>query len=274
MDDSAAAPVASVPHEHGFFAVAYAENFSLRELARLHPRVRPEAHVLRVPLDDQGNIGGEAFLFAFGAVVLLDVPRSRREGEISRLRQGAARQVPEVVREDFVVRVEPGKAIRIEGGALVVDALTPERAGIVALTVAQSAAMEYYERVVEGLFARTTASVERLERRGSMPLSLRPLHRFIAEAVSTRTEVLGVLHLLDKPDDVWDDPAMDRIYADLRGEFDLTERYEALESKLASIQEALGLMLDVARDRRLFLLELAIVLLIVFEIVLTLLKLS
>jgi uncharacterized Rmd1/YagE family protein len=77
-----------------------------------------------------------------------------------------------------------------------------------------------------------------------------------------------VLHLLDKPDATWEDPAMDRIYADLRAEFDLIDRYESLTSKLKGVQEALELILDVARDQRLVLLETAIVLLIVFEIVL------
>jgi len=46
----------------------------------------------------------------------------------------------------------------------------------------------------------------------------------------------------------------------------------ALESKLRSIQEALQLLLEVARDRRLVWLEVAIVLLIVVEIVLAYLK--
>jgi uncharacterized Rmd1/YagE family protein len=108
--------------------------------------------------------------------------------------------------------------------------------------------------------------VERLQTRGNVPLRTRPLHRFIGEAIGTRTEVLSVLHLLDKPDATWDDPGMDRIYGDLREEFDLTDRYEALEQKLRSVQEALELVLGVARDRRLLILELAVVLLILFEL--------
>jgi hypothetical protein len=88
--------------------------------------------------------------------------------------------------------------------------------------------------------------------------------------VATRAEVLEILHLLDKPDAAWEDPAMSDIYDDLRAEFDLSDRYSALESKLRSVQESLELVLDVVRDRRLVLLEATIVLLILFEIVLTL----
>jgi len=160
--------------------------------------------------------------------------------------------------------------IGISEDLLTVDRLTPGRAGVVALTVAQSAAMEYYEGIVESLFARTGKLVEPLESRGTVPFRTRQLHKFIGEAVGTRNEVLTVLHLLDKPDAVWDDPALDRIYADLRAEFELVDRYAALEAKLRGVQESLELILDVARDRRLFLLEAAIVFLIVLEILLAL----
>jgi hypothetical protein len=47
----------------------------------------------------------------------------------------------------------------------------------------------------------------------------------------------------------------------------------ARESKLRSIQEALELGLDVARDRRLLLLEVAVVVLILAELVFTVLRL-
>ena len=66
---------------------------------------------------------------------------------------------------------------------------------------------------------------------------------------------------------------MDRIYDDLRAEFDLADRYAAMESKLRSIQEALELVLDVARNRRWLLLEMAVVVLILAELIFTALRL-
>src|ERR1700756_3248210 len=115
--------------------------------------------------------------------------------------------------------------------------------------------MEYYECIVDQLFSRTGSLVEQLERRDSVPFRTRPLNRFIGEAILARNEVLSVLRLLDKPDATWEDAVMDRIYNDLRAEFDLADRYAAMESKLCSIQEAVELVLDVARDHRLLLLE-------------------
>ena len=176
--------------------------------------------------------------------------------------------------EEFAVREDPGARPDVSDGALTIDQLTRERASVIALTVAQSAAMEYYERIVEEMFGRTDQHGRPAGGRAArVPVRTRPLHRFIGAAIGTRNEVLSILHLLDKPDEAWDDPGMDRIYDELRAEFDLVDRYQALELKLRSVQEALELVLDVARDRRLVLLEAAIVLLIVLELVLSLARL-
>src|SRR6185295_8751483 len=140
---------------------------------------------------------GELFAYPFGAVVFRDVSREERARELERLAAARPGLTAEVVRETFRVVEEPGASIRISEGDLTLDELTPERAGIVALTVAQSAAMEYYERLVEQLFDRTRTLVARMESRGTVPLRTRPLHRFIAEAIGTRSEVLSILHLLD-----------------------------------------------------------------------------
>lgn len=250
---------------HAFFAVAFVENLSLKDLAPAYPGSRLSAHDLHVTLPE----GGDLFFFGFGAVVFHDVPSARRDEELAALLRHRPGLTTQVVREEFQAVEDPGRGIGVADGLLTVDRLSPPRAGVIALTVAQSAAMEYYEDQVEQLFQRASGLVDRLERTGRVALRTRNLHRFVGEVASTRHEVMAVLHLLDKPDAVWDDPGLDRIYDDLRAEFDLADRFSALEAKTRSVIEALQMVLDVARDRRMFLLELAILLLIAVEIVLS-----
>jgi required for meiotic nuclear division protein 1 len=251
---------------HLFRASAFVENLSLKDLATAgYSEARRTAHDLRY----RPPGGGDVFIFPFGAIVFCDVPADVREAELSRLRRARPGLTTAIAIEDFTVREDAGKRAGVAEGALILDCLTPERANVVALTVAQSAAMEYYERIVEEMFGRTDRLVERLESHGTVSFRTRPLHRFIGAAIGTRNEVLSILHLLDKPDEAWEDSGMDRIYDELRAEFDLADRYQAMELKLRSVQEALELVLDVARDRRLVLLEVAIVGLIVVELVLT-----
>jgi uncharacterized Rmd1/YagE family protein len=259
-DDAPAAPRVST---HSFHAVAFVENLVLKDIAPAYPGARRSTHELRIERSE----GGQMFVYPFGAVVFHDVSPAHRLSEIARLRELQPKLTStNVINEEFTVREDATRAARMDGGVLSTDRMTAERAGVIAMTVAQSAAMEYYEGIVEEMFGRTDRLVERMERYGTVPFGTRPLHRFIGAAIGVRNEVLSVLHLFDKPDETWEDPVIDRIYEELRAEFDLADRYQALELKLRSIQEALELVLDVARDRRLVLLELAIVLLILFEI--------
>jgi uncharacterized Rmd1/YagE family protein len=251
---------------HSFHAVAFVENLSLKELAPAYPEAKRTAHELWFA----APTGGTVFVYPFGAVVFYDVDPGTRDAEITRLYRARPGLTAAQVLEEFTVREDPVASPDVINGVLVLDRMTFERASVVALTVAQSAAMEYYDRIVDQMFLQTEKLVDRLEKVGTMPLSTRPLHRFIGTAISTRSEVLSILHLLDKPDALWDDPGADAIYGQLRAEFDLVDRYQALELKLRSVQEALELVLDMARDRRLVLLEVSIVLLIIIEIVLNL----
>ena len=258
---------------HTFHALAFIENFSLKELAAHYPEAKRARQLLWYP----AAAGGTVYLFSFGVVIFFDVGQAGREGELLRLRRApTAPRDAQVISEEFTVR-ESGEAPPgarrpdIEDGVLIVDALSAERAHMVALTVAQSAAMEYYERIVDQMFADTDHFVARLEKRGTISVFTAKLQRFIGAAISTRSEVLSVLHLLDKPDLVWEDAGAEHIYEQLRAEFDLVDRYQSLELKLRSVQEALTLLAEVARDRRLVLLETSVIALICFEIVLSLL---
>lgn len=249
-----------------FHVFAFVENFSLKTLAPLYPDARRAHRVLTY----NAPRGGKVYIYSFGALVFLDVDQDVRETERAKLENALPNKGEgQVIGDRLAVRLDAGARPEMNDGALTIDELTEDRASMVATTLAQSTAMEYYERIVDQMFADTDRFAERLERTGTVSVYTRGLHRFIGAAISTRSEVLSVLHLLDKPDVVWEDAGAERIYEAMRVEFDLVDRYEALELKLRSVQDALTLVTDVARDRRLVLLEVSIVVLILFEIVLS-----
>jgi uncharacterized Rmd1/YagE family protein len=254
---------------HSFFATAFVENLPLKELASVYTEAKRSPRELWF----QPASGGTVFIYPFGAVVFFDVAPAVRASELKRL--GLARPgltKAQVLNEELSVREMPDARPDIDDGILRIDTLTFERASVVALTVAQSAGMDYYEGIVDQMFVTTDKLGEELEKAGTMPMRTRHLHKFIGAAVGTRSEVLSILHLLDKPDAAWDDPGASRIYEKLRVEFDLVDRYQSLELKLRAVQDTLEVITDVARDRRLFLLEATVVLLILLEIVLSLVR--
>jgi len=249
--------------EHTFSVVALVEKKKIKELATAYPEAKRTSHRLR----SVRPFGGQIFAYRFGTVVFHNVPLESREAELDRLRKAQPNlATSKVFCLEFVVREDPGSALSVDAGVLTVDRMDVERTRLIAMTLAQTAAMEYYERIVDELFTKTHALAMGMERSGTVGFSLRPLHRFIGRAISTRNEVLSVLHLLDRPDLVDGHANLQPIYNQLQDEFELRNRYQSVQQKLGSVQNALELIVEVGRDRRLVILELTIASLILFEI--------
>jgi len=68
---------------------------------------------------------------------------------------------------------------------------------------------------------------------------------------------------------LWDRPVLERLYARLEDEYELKERVGLLNRKLAVITETAQAFTDIIDTQRSHRLELIIVLLILFEIVIT-----
>ena len=169
------------------------------------------AHRLYLPMMTDGAM----YIYPFGAVVMHDMPPSRRDAELAKLRTAVPKLTAKVVREDYTVLEDPALAIGIDDGMLRVD--LPDR-GAGRHRRADGRAKRRDGILRESSSKRCSAGSLRRSRSWNgaarCHFSTRPLHRIIGEAITARSEVLSVLHLLDKPDEAWDDPAMDRIYDD------------------------------------------------------------
>jgi uncharacterized Rmd1/YagE family protein len=83
-------------------------------------------------------------------------------------------------------------------------------------------------------------------------------------------KMVGHVEVLEKPDVLWDHPELERFYARLRNEYELRERERALNRKLELVSRTVATLLELIQNRRSLRVEWYIVLLILFEIALTL----
>ena len=84
----------------------------------------------------------------------------------------------------------------------------------------------------------------------------------------------GPVEVSEKPDILWDKPQLERLYARLEDEYELKERAESLNRKLAVIAETAQVLTDIIDTRRSLRLELIIVFLILFEVLITVYQLA
>jgi uncharacterized Rmd1/YagE family protein len=209
---------------------------------------------------------GWAVAHDFGAVVFVGVG----EVECARVMKALVTQLGSEPRapleETFAVQVVPGAAPAVRFDRVVVRELDVRVVEILALVVAQSVAMEYYEGDVDALVGALEERSRTLARDGTLHGSPRELLKFIGRGMTMRTRVVHTLSLLDSPGATWDDELLDRLYRGLRTLFEIEERYRALDHELRIVQDNLALMVDMVRQRRLILLEVAVVVFVFAEL--------
>ncbi len=218
---------------------------------------------------------GKMFIFSFGAVTFLNVDESERLKELHELSKlGLLRPEASVrpIVESFQVVENKDEKPRVEFSQMYIDVLTESREQVIAGLVGQSAAMDHFEDVVDRIWTKVDQFLVKLQDTGSISRTATQMHRDVAEAIRMRSDVVRILHLLDRPELIWEDKLMDSLFDDLRSTFELQERFQALAYKLSLIQETMELLVDTARDRRMYRVEIAIVVLILIEVVIVLVE--
>jgi uncharacterized Rmd1/YagE family protein len=255
------------PKTHTLRSYAFSKNIDMVELARKYTSsqssIDPKAS-LSAKIGEDGYV----FIFNHGSVVFWNVPAEVQQEGLNQLLGLDPVPTLKPISETFIVLEQAGP-VQVEFNRLIIDHLNPDRMEVIASTLAQSTSMEYYESLVEEAWKQVDEMLMAMRQSGSNRWFLGPVNRRIAEALTLRSSVVRVLHLLDKPDLIWEDKIMDDIYGDLRAMFDLPERFQALEYKLQLIQQTLEVLVEAIRDRRIYWLELTIVLLILFEVIMT-----
>jgi uncharacterized Rmd1/YagE family protein len=212
-------------------------------------------------------------IFAMGAVVL---ERADLVGDmLATVEAATSRRVLAATRERYAVRLEPTQSEPFVDWDHVVVADADESTMLaVALVLAQSVALERYERGAEAILDESLALTRELGQRGRPPWRRGLPVRRAANLAADRLELARWFFLLDRPEATWDDRRTARLHDLLFAHFELRERFEALMHKLASVQSTLEVIIDLWQSRRSRLLEWAIIALIAFEIALALLEMG
>lgn len=250
------------------WAAHVSERFRLRDLRDKF------AH----PMEDFSNYemviryGGDsyAFVYNYGSVVFFNVPEELRVTELARIREtkeGAKIGDTTEVFSVEIMEVEQSGPNQVYYDRVVLQQLTYQKAKIISMLVAESAALEYYEILIENLLERATHYTKKLETEGKFLDSNEDILKFVGQCLSTKQEIISNMYIVDSPDETWESAEVDKLHHDLKLMFEVDVRYRALEYKSKIIQESLEVISDLAKSKRELMLELIVILLIAFEVV-------
>ncbi len=224
-----------------------------------------------VPVAVRVHADGLAILFRYGVVVLIGLKPQEETAFLAALKARISGELTQYEEEHAEVEAcdEPDEMIK-PGGPICLSSFSADRLLIVADALAKSTVLAQDERRVAAVFDIIEPFARQLAERGRTPRDRKSMLRLIGNALLVQQRVSGRVAVVEKPDVVWDKPELERLYARLEDEYELKERVEALDRKLTVIAETANALTDIIDTRRSLRLEWAIVVLIVFEIVISL----
>lgn len=229
----------------------------------------PQPPVIRQPNRALYKLGEEQFvlLYSFGVVVFLGTDAEQETRLKKNIHAALHEPVGKGWHDEYGVEVDSSLTQDVvEFGRVRVRELTLERVDIICRIMAQSVATTQFDIQVDGIIQGFGKVYEGLGRTGRLRISQRELLRSIGTNNQILRSIIADLALLNVPQITWTDPAIERLWAGLRGNFEMQDRFERLQFKLNYLIESTKQMFGLVQAHRSLLLEIAVVVLFVIDI--------
>jgi uncharacterized Rmd1/YagE family protein len=222
------------------------------------------------PLAVRIGTNGLAVVFRYGVAVFIGLTADEEAEFLERLNSRTFGRVTPGEEEWAKVEVarESGEPIPA-GGPIPVRDMSLERLLVVADALAKSVVLGRDERAVTNVFDTIEPLASELATFGRTSRSRSGLLKLMGSALLVQHRLSGRVAVGEKPDILWDRPDLERLYARLEDEYELSERAETLNRKLSVIADTADTLADIVDTKRTLRLELIVIFLIAFEIVIT-----
>jgi uncharacterized Rmd1/YagE family protein len=223
--------------------------------------------ISKLPLAFRVGEGGYAVLFRYGVVVLIGLTPVAEDEVLRGLSPRVHGAFATVDTESATIEILPGGEDQVTpGGPIAVRGLDPPRLLVIADVLAKNVALGRDERELSKVFETIEPFAAELARSGRSPSNRRSMLRTIGQALLVHHRMSGRVEVEEKPDVLWDNPQLERLYARLAEEYELKERAGGLTRKLRVIDETTRALTDLIDTERSIRLEATIVALIVVEL--------
>ena len=220
------------------------------------------------PLAVRVGSNGLSVLFRYGVAVFIGLSATEEAEFLERLSARTFGKItpPEEEWAKIQVAKEAEEPIPV-GGPILVREFSLERLLVVSDALAKSVVLGHDEREVANVFDTIEPFARELAQFGKTSRSRTGLLKLMGNALLVQHRVSGRVAVGEKPDVLWDRPDLERLYARLEDEYELNERVETLNRKLAVIADTASTLADIVDTKRALRLEIVVIVLIAFEVV-------
>ena len=238
---------------------------------RLNMKALEQSQRLAVsPFMMRAGTDGFAVLFRYGVVVLMGLNAVEETAFLTTMQDFVIDPFDDPEIEENAIRVDESQPEGVETDYIRLKGWDMERLQLVADIFAKSAVLSYYEDRMADTFDRIELVAAELQTGRISGRRTRDLLRHIGMTLSIQRKMVGQVEVEEKPEILWDNPELDRLFVRLEDEYELSERHEALKRKLDLVYKTAETMLGLQTGKRTLHVEWYIVILIVIEIFITL----
>ena len=205
------------------------------------------------------------YIFKYGVVSFLNYDAVEISGYLQFITPFCKNRFSEALSEEFIV--ETGAAEnKVSYNKIEIVSADKNVIRIIMLNVSQSVALDYYSEQSSRLLEETNNHTQVLEKRGRLAISGVRLKKFIGRALLLKNRIAENLYIFDSPLETWEDEKLDKLYTELKRNFDLQDRTRSVSEDLAIIKENLELFRDILQYRNTVFLEWIVIILIAIEL--------
>lgn len=240
----------------------------------IEPRLISGVRVIaRDPTTIETEDGGFVVLYRFGVAVFFDTSQESEARFLKQLQPFVKDAESIASIESLEIEVVGGIEDSIVDGKLVMPDIDVPRLQVVADILAKSVFLDDYEIRVSEAFDRVEPLAENMRSAARLPRQAHKLLLHIGDILHLQHRMVARARVGEKPDVLWYNPELEKLWHRLESEYEIDERQLALERKLELLSGTAETLMGLLQDRRTLRVEWYIVALIVIEILLTLYEL-
>lgn len=181
--------------------------------------------------------------------------------------EGASKFEQNSIYQDYPIHTnsELAKSFEIDNDKITLQNYSVTNLLIISHVISQSVALEIYENKLTEYYEKSRDIIEVSDSYSFYKRNR--LSLFAKELVLIRHDMLIDLHLLDKPNILWDNEDAESLYNSLSSSLELKDRFDVIEYKLTTIKDDIVMVMDLANHNHSSFLEWIIIGLILIEIV-------
>jgi uncharacterized Rmd1/YagE family protein len=265
-----------------FKAIVFSNEINLNKIAQhfgINRKFKWEESLLLTSIELEGIVGKTdnkmVYIFHFGSIVFLnfqhheitDVINYMKKIEVGIIHSNVFKYV-----DEYKIESNPNGIFAINNEYMVTEQQDQYQLDIVATILAKSVALDKIEIDISYLLDETEEVVNKLHQ-GKLAVSDEKLAKMSASILGFKLSTISYIMLLDKPAITWNNENASELFDELTALFELNERYDKNRHKIDTLMDITEVFSGLAHAKRGTLLEWAIVLMIAFEIVLSLVDL-